>query len=244
MMRVASLAKRELLTLFVSPVAWTITFVFLLVMGMTFHLSLLSVGGDLQQLVPAIYSGYLFWFMMLIFPPLITMRTLAEERRTGSLEMLVTTGIADTTVITAKWISTWIFFLFLWLCMLPLWLLLDGVGQVDFGVLLSAHLGIAPGRSRILCRGDSRLLLDLSPARLCRIGPGDQPGAVSGRVASISLRAGRDLQLRWIEHFSAVHHIGAEMTRGIVDLRVPIWWVSFTILMLFLSTKVLERRRW
>jgi len=243
MMRVASLARRELLTLFVSPVAWTIAFVFLLVMGMTFHLSLLSVGGDLQQLVPAIYSGYVFWFMMLIFPPLISMRSLAEERRTGSLEMLVTTGIADATVITAKWISTWIFFMFLWLCMLPLWLLLDGVGQVDFGVLLSAHLGIALVGAGFCAAGI--LASSLTSHPLASAGLAMAINLVLFLVEWLRfLYEPGDLQLRWIEHFSAVHHIGAEMTRGIVDLRVPIWWVSFTILMLFIATKVLERRRW
>ena len=41
-----------------------------------------------------------------------------------------------------------------------------------------------------------------------------------------------------------VHHIRDELTRGIVDLRVIIWWSSFTFLMLFIATKVLERRRW
>lgn len=130
MTRVVILARRELLSLFVSPVAWTITFVFLLVMGVTFHLSLLAVDGDLKQLVAATYSGLVFWFMMLMLPPLISMRSVAEEKRSGSLEMLITTGISDTQVVVGKWLSTWCFFLFLWVCLLPLWSLLTTVGQV------------------------------------------------------------------------------------------------------------------
>ncbi|MDE0960540.1 MAG: ABC transporter permease [Planctomycetota bacterium] len=243
MIRVASLARRDLLTLFVSPVAWTIAFVFLLVMGMTFHLSLLSVGGDLQQLVAAIYGGYVFWFMMLVLPPLISMRTLAEERRSGSLEMLVTTGISDAMVITAKWISTWCFFMFLWLCLLPLWALLSSVGQVDFGVLLSSYLGVALVGAGFCAAGI--LASSLTSHPLASAGFAMAINLVLFLVEWLRfLYQPGDLELRWIEHFSAVHHIGSELTRGIVDLRVPIWWVSFTILMLFIATKVLERRRW
>ena len=53
-----------------------------------------------------------------------------------------------------------------------------------------------------------------------------------------------DLELLWVEYLSAVHHIGDELTQGILDIRVFVWWGSFTLLTLFLSARVLERRRW
>ncbi len=239
----SAVVRRELLSLFVSPVAWTIVFVFVLVMGVSFHLALISVDGDLRQLVAAVYGGLVSWFMLLLLPPLLSMRTVAEERRSGALELLLTTGISDTVVISGKWFSTWIFFLFLWSCLLPLWGLLSTVGEVDVGVLLSAHAGVA-----------------LIGAGFCSAGVlastlTSHPIAAAGLAIAINLvlfmvhflrflfQPG-DLELRWIDHFSAVHHLSDEMSRGIVDLRIPIWWGSFTILMLFLSIKVLERRRW
>ena len=243
MTRVVILARRELLSLFVSPVAWTITFVFLLVMGVTFHLSLLSVDGDLKQLVAATYSGLVFWFMMLMLPPLISMRSVAEEKRSGSLEMLITTGISDTQVVVGKWLSTWCFFLFLWVCLLPLWSLLTTVGQVDWGVLMSAHLGVALIGAGFCASGILASTLTSHPLASAGLATAINLGLFLVHWLSFLYQPG-DLQLRWVEHFSAVHHIRDELSRGIVDLRVIIWWSSFTFLMLFIATKVLERRRW
>ncbi len=243
MSRVIALTRRDLLSLFVSPVAWTIIFVFLLVMGMTFHLSLLGVDGDLRQMVSATYGGLVFWFMMLVIPALVSMRALSEERRLGSLEMLMTTGISDGEVVLSKWLATWVFFLFLWICLLPLWLLLSTVGHIDVGVLISAHIGVALVGAGFCSTGILASALTSHPLASAGLATALNIGLFMIHWLRFLYQPG-DLELRWIDHFSAVHHLGDELTRGIVDLRVPVWWGTFTILMLFVTTKVLERRRW
>lgn len=243
MSRIISLTQRDLLSLFVSPVAWIIIFVFLLVMGLTFHLSLLGVHGDLRQLVAATYGGLVFWFMMLVIPPLVSMRALAEERRLGSLEMLMTTGVSDTAVVFSKWLSTWLFFLILWLCLLPLWALLSTVGQIDLGVLFSAYLGVAMVGAGFCATGILASAVTSHPLASAGLATAFNMGLFLVHWLRFLYQPG-DLELRWIDHFSAVHHLGDELTRGIFDLRILVWWGTFTLLMLFVAIKVLERRRW
>ena len=94
MRRTLLLLRRELLSTFVSPVSWIILVLFLLVMGANMYLSILAVQGDLRQLLTSSYGGLVFWFMFLVIPPLVTMRSLAEEQRQGALEVLLITGIS------------------------------------------------------------------------------------------------------------------------------------------------------
>ena len=53
-----------------------------------------------------------------------------------------------------------------------------------------------------------------------------------------------DIEMLWVEHVSAIHHMVDELSRGILDLRVLVFWASPTLLSLFVATRVLERRRW
>ena len=142
MNRTLILLRRELLSTFVSPVSWIILVLFLLVMGANMYISIVAVGGDLRQLLSSAYGGLVFWFMFLVIPPLVTMRSLAEEHRQGALEVLMETGISDASVVIAKWAASSIFYFTLWLCLLPLWGVLSLVGEVEPGLLFTTYVGI------------------------------------------------------------------------------------------------------
>ena len=80
---------KELLSYFVSAIAYVILFVFLLVNGVTFYFYLSASGGNLEAIVSHQYGFLPFWFLAILIPPLITMRCFAEERRTGTYELLL-----------------------------------------------------------------------------------------------------------------------------------------------------------
>ena len=243
MKRSIVLLRRELLSIIVSPVSWIILVLFLLVMGANMYLSVLAVQGDLRQLVVSSYGGLVFWFLFLVIPPLVTMRSLAEEQRQGALESLMVTGIPDSSVITAKWAAAAIFFATLWICLLPLWGVLSLVSQVEPGILLTTNLGIFFIGAAFCANGILASALTSHPLASAGL-------AFTINIALFMLhffhnlfRPG-DIELLWIEHVSAIHHMVDELSRGILDLRVLVFWASLTALSLFLATRVIEKRRW
>jgi ABC-type transport system involved in multi-copper enzyme maturation permease subunit len=114
-----SLVKRELSAYFVSPIAYVVLFVFLAVTGRLFYLTLeqLTASGPRGAEYPMqlFFSNQWFWLIFLVIPPLLTMRLFAEERGSGTLEMLMTSPLRDWQVVLSKYVACFAFYAFLWL---------------------------------------------------------------------------------------------------------------------------------
>lgn len=243
MNRTLILLRRELLSTFVSPVSWIILVLFLLVMGANMYLSILAVGGDLRQLLTSAYGGLVFWFMFLVIPPLVTMRSLAEEQRQGALEVLMITGVSDSSVVGAKWAAASIFYFVLWICLLPLWGVLSLVGEVEAGLLFTTHLGILFIGSAFCANGILASAVTAHPLAAAGLSFALNIALFMVHFFHHLFRPG-EIELLWIEHVSAIHHMVDELARGILDVRVLVFWSTLTLFSLFLATRVLERRRW
>jgi ABC-type transport system involved in multi-copper enzyme maturation permease subunit len=130
-----SLVRRELAAYFFSPIAYVVLVVFLLVTGYRFYLTLeqLTASGprgvefpmqyllslfprtaEITQFTRELLSGLAFWLVYLVIPPVLTMRLFAEERGSGTLEMLMTSPLRDWQVVLSKYVACWLFYLFLW----------------------------------------------------------------------------------------------------------------------------------
>src|SRR5215210_1285418 len=114
-----SLIRREFFAYFFSPIAYVALAVFLLVTGHLFFLAmgLLTEGGPRGVEFPmqVLLGDERFWLVFLFIPPLLTMRLLAEERGTGTLELLLTAPIRDWQVVAGKYIGAMLFYVVLWL---------------------------------------------------------------------------------------------------------------------------------
>lgn len=114
-----SLIRREFGAYFLSPIAYVVLFVFLLVTGYRFSLTLdrLTETGPrgVEYPMQGLVGDPLFWLVFLFIPPLLTMRTFAEERATGTLEMLMTAPVRDWQVVFAKFVGCFGFYLLMWL---------------------------------------------------------------------------------------------------------------------------------
>ncbi len=156
-----SLIRREFSAYFLSPIAYVVLVVFLAVTGHLFYLTLeqLTASGPKGVEFPMqlMLGDEKFWLVFLFIPPLLTMRLFAEERSTGTLEMLMTAPLKDWQVVLSKFLACFAFYLLLWvptLAYLPI--LMDarqpifqpawtpysiaavaGVGAVVFGFLLA-----------------------------------------------------------------------------------------------------------
>src|SRR5262245_43660162 len=109
-----TLIRREFTAYFLSPIAYVVLAVFLLVTGHLFYLTmkLLTESGPrgIEFPMQAFLGDERFWLVFLFIPPLLTMRLFAEERGTGTLEMLLTAPLRDWQVVLAKYLACFAFY--------------------------------------------------------------------------------------------------------------------------------------
>jgi ABC-2 type transport system permease protein len=114
-----SLIRREFSAYFLSPIAYVVICVFLCVTGKLFVevLSLLTADGPTGTESPmqTMFTNQNFWMVFLLIPPLLTMRLFAEERSSGTLEMLMTAPLRDWQVVLCKYLACLGFYVVLWL---------------------------------------------------------------------------------------------------------------------------------
>jgi len=114
-----SLIRREFTTYFVSPIATVVLVVFLMVTGYLFArtFSLMTASGPIGTEWPlqTMFADERFWLVFLFIPPLLTMRLFAEERSSGTLEMLMTVPLRDWQIVLSKYLACLAFYVVLWL---------------------------------------------------------------------------------------------------------------------------------
>ena len=247
-----ALIKREFTAYFLSPVAYVTLAVFLLVTGHLFYLVLTGLtkpgSSGIEYPMQALLGEEKFWLVFLFIPPLLTMRLLAEERGTGTLESLLTTPIRDWQVVAGKFIGAYLFYIVLWLpTLLYLPILTDfrwdtGAFGIDPRPVLTSYLGV-------LLAGGMFLGIGLFVSSLVK---SQLVAAMISMVVSLvfvlaafwrpDLDAG-SLTYRLVYFISVPEHFRRDFSRGIVDTRHLILYGSITLLMLFWTVRSLESRR-
>lgn len=114
-----SLIRRELTSYFLSPVGYVALVLFLAGMGVLFRftMGLLTADGakGIEFPMQGLFGNVGFWLIFWVIPPLLTMRLFAEERSTGTLEMLLTAPVRDGQVVLCKFLACVAFYLAMWL---------------------------------------------------------------------------------------------------------------------------------
>lgn len=139
--------KRELFAFFVTPLAWVLIFVFLLVQGMHFFLLVDHFATQGQALsdqtpVQAFFGNtvLLYLVLFLLIPPM-TMRLFAEERRSGTIESLMTAPVSSAGVVLSKYAAVLTTYAAMWLPTVLYLVILGQTGDLDWHVAGSAYLG-------------------------------------------------------------------------------------------------------
>lgn len=142
-----ALAYRELLSLFVTPQAYVVGTLFLLLQGWTFSLLLNVLNDPLAAPGPVMqyYFGgsfFIFWLPVIFLCSTLSMRLVAEERRQGTLESLLTAPVSAAQVIVGKYVGVVTFYVLLWLPTSVFYVLLRGAAvKPDIGPVVSGYLG-------------------------------------------------------------------------------------------------------
>lgn len=242
MRNIWTIAKREYNQYFISPIAYVVAFMILLIVGLIFYVNILA--ATVQQYAPGItiIIGPLVT-LLLFTTPAITMRTLAEEQRMGTLEVLLTAPIRDWELIIGKWLGGVAFIMSILVITLIFPIILNFLVKpgIDRGVLISGYLGI--------------ILLTS-----CFIAVGIAVSSFfSNQIAAFFITVGA-LLLFWmisypsqalggngfalLNYLDLSQHFYNTFYAGMIELKDVVYYLTFTAFALFIGTLSIEARRW
>ena len=237
--------SRELKTYFCSMMGYIILTMFLFVNGYIFWF-LASAYSDPQNnfsepFTTFFFGTFFYWIILLLIPPLLTMRSIAEERKQGTLETLMTAPVTETQIILSKFFAALIFYSAMWSITSFYFYLISDHNAFNFPMILTSYLGTFLLSGVFLSCGifASTLTNNQIIAAIISIGIGlllFSIGFISYFVTSEPLKS-------VIEYINIMENL-LRFTEGIVDSRPIVFFISTTILFLFLSIKVLDSQRW
>ncbi len=241
---VATLA-RELRAYFFSPLAYAILTLFMLVNGFVFWV-IVSFLSDPRARIGApleLFFGQTvyFWLVLLCIVPVLTMRLLAEERKSGTIEVLMTAPVTETQVVLGKYFAALLFYLCLWLPTLVYVAIIARHGQVDAGPVAAGYLGVLGVGALFLAVG----LFASSVARNQIV------AAVLTFVLLVLLFSfgllgnlvSGDVLKKVFSYLDLWQHMD-DFAKGLVDTRRLVYYVSGTAFFLFLATRFLAANKW
>ena len=241
--------KRELFAFFVTPLAWVLITVFLFVQGMHFFLLVdhfsdasSSMGSDQTPIQAFFGNTILLYLVLFLLVPPMTMRLFAEERRSGTIEALMTAPVSSWAVVLAKYASVLTTYIAMWLPTVFYLVILQRAGEVDWGVAASAYLGVLLVGAGYLAIGLlmsaittsqflALVLTALLVLALFILGVGEfvtREGTLMHDVCS---------------HVSVWAHMN-DFASGIVDSRRLVFYGTLTFLSLFVTVRAVDAWRW
>lgn len=133
-----ALTRKELNAALLSPIAWTVAAVFLLVLGYTFSLTLFAT-----KVANLNYIFHQMYVLSVLITPALTMRAFAEERRNDTLELLLTAPIHEVWIVLSKFLATYVVMLGIYLLATAYAFVLGWVGEPDWGPILVGYATMA-----------------------------------------------------------------------------------------------------
>ncbi len=248
---------KELRGYLISPFGWTVLFFVLLMQGwgLSATLKIFSDGPKPESLLYFTFKAPNFWFYYLFIFPLITMRLFAEEEKTGTLETLMTVPVMSTHVVLAKYAAAFSFYLLLWIPVASYPLIFDLAAQnVELTQGYKPPVLLAYQASDwVGCFGIITLMGLFFTAIGCLASSITSSQIIAGIVSTLLLVLHffvglapviwGDFPAAGIFHYvSSTEHLN-DFTRGIIDSRIIVYYLSMTVFTLFLTRLILDLRR-
>jgi ABC-2 type transport system permease protein len=236
--------RRELAALFLGPLAWTLLCIALALDGYLFLLYLRGSGGDIDLALRfSLGESFAFWVLCVLFPPLLTMRMLSEEARSGMLEYLLTAPVTDLAVICGKFAAALSFMALLWGSVVLYALVLAGQGApIDWGVVAASWLG-AVLCSALFC-GTGLWTSSLTATPVVAAFAAVVLNLVLVLLPMLAGLSGIPVFALASETLDVPAHLQRAFLFGTVDTAYVAFFALWTAFFLFLSTLALEARRW
>lgn len=234
---ITAIARKEFKSYFVSPVAYVLITIFLILSNwLFFNTYFLDQEASMRVFIARIPWIFLF------FVPAVTMRVWAEEKKLGTMEMLMTLPVKDCEVVIGKFLSSFLFLLVCILLTLSIPMTLAYTGSPDWGPVIGGYLGI-------ILIGTTYLALGLFISSLTE---NQIVAFILALLVSFAflvigepfvLYAIPDWLVPLFEYLGFGSHF-MSITRGVIDSRDLIYYFSLIFFFLFLNVKSLESRKW
>lgn len=240
-----TVAKREIVSYFVSPVAYVVTVVWLVWCGLQYYLlagvfaSAPNLSASASPLSAFFGGSVLFFIPLLVFAPVLTMRLLAEERHTGTLEPLLTAPVTTAQVVVGKYLAALVFWCALWVPTLMYVWITRQFGQVDTGAVIASYVGV-------LGIGVYYMAIGLAMSALAKnqIVAALLTFMVLATLFALGLLSFLDSFASYrdaIDYLSLWGHMQS-FSKGIVDTRFLVFDVSLAGLFVYLAWRALDGR--
>jgi ABC-2 type transport system permease protein len=237
-----TILKRELRSYFSTPVAYVFIVIFLLLSGaFTFYLGNFYERGQADLQAFFTFHPWLYLFLV----PAVSMRLWAEERKSGTIELLMTLPISPWEAILGKFLAAWAFIGVALLLTLPMWIMVNVLGSPDNGVIFASYLGSLLMAGAFLAIGSCLsastrnqvvafiltvvicflLLLAGYPLVL------DAIRAIAGQGLADAVSG-----LSFLTHFASI-------SKGVIDLRDLIYFVLMIGVWLYATAVVIDMKK-
>jgi ABC-2 type transport system permease protein len=244
-----TLVRRELSGYFSSFSGYVVIASVLFLLGLSFNdiLSKLNTEATEVPLTEGFFIMFYFWIVFLLTAPVMTIRSFALERFSGTYETLMTSAVGDLQVVLAKFSGALAFYTLTWTPLLVYLLILRRYSNdpmaLDPRVVCSTFLGIVLIGAVYMAMGcfASSITRNQTIAAMVSYALGLTVFLLSLRALVASPPAGWAVQV--YSHIAMTQHL-EQFARGLIDTRSLVYYLSLTVLFLFLTWKVVESRRW
>ena len=242
MRNIRVIAKRELRSYFSTPLAYVFIVIFLALTGaFTFYIGQFFGRGQADL---GSFFGYHPWLYLLLVPA-VAMRLWAEERKTGTVEQLMTLPISTTDAVLGKFFAAWAFIGLALVLTFPMWITVNLLGDPDNGVVLASYLGSLVMAGAFLAIGScisaltkNQVIAFIVSATVCFIFTMSGMGLVLNFFQGWAPRALIDLvaSLSFLTHFQAI-------TKGVIDFRDLVFFLSMIVFWLGANVVIVDLKR-
>ena len=237
MKNIATITLKELKAYLTSPMAYIVTGIFLVLTGTFFTTYLAATAYSDTSIRGFLNTGSL---LLLLFASILTMRLIAEEKKMGTWELLLTAPVRDAEVIIGKFLGSLGILVGMLVLTLYYPILLELFGDPDWGPIGTSYLGLFLLGSTSLAVGIFASALTSNQIVAAVVSGGILFALWFIGMASDFAPGGPG---EFFSYISLSYHF-SDFTRGIVDTRAIIYYLSVTALFLYLAIRSLETGRW
>lgn len=242
MSNIWAIFKRELRGYFVTPLAYVFIVIFLFLTGIfTFYM-----GGFFQRGQADLQSFFTFhpWLYLFLIPA-ISMRLWAEERKQGTIELLLTLPISMSQAVTGKFLSAWAFTGIALALTFPMWVTVNYLGNPDNGVIVASYFGSFIMAGAYLAIGicisamtKNQVIAFVITVVVCLL------FVLAGYPVVLNFFQGwaPDYLVETVSSFSFLTHFNS-ITKGVIDIRDFIYFVSLIGCWLFASALIVDMKK-
>ena len=242
MRNIATIAKRELMSYFATPVAYVFIVIFLALMGsLAFFVGGFFTGGQATLVSFFFYHPWLY----LLLIPAISMRLWAEERKTGTIELLMTLPVSTTPAVLGKYLAAWGFSGIALALTFPMWISVNVLGDPDNGVIFASYIGSFVMAGAFLAIGScvsaltkNQVIAFIVAAAVCFV------FTMSGLeiVLNFFRLWAPDLLIETVASMSFLTHFRA-IAKGVIDFRDVVFFTSLIAFFLFASVVAVDAKK-